>query len=67
MILAQGFEEENTRWYYFRWFYDLGYKLIIKVCLLQIIFGIIIDAFSRIFSSIISLCTKNFIELRGQN
>ena len=40
--------------YYARMFYDLSFKCVVKICILNIIFGIIIDTFASKFFFIVN-------------
>ena len=43
-IVAMTYEVKNR--YYARLIYDLSFKCIVKICILNIIFGIIVDTFA---------------------
>lgn len=48
MIVRQSYNEDNHLRYYIRFFYDITCFMIVNVVFMNIIFGIIIDAFAAL-------------------
>ena len=61
MTQPQPYNVENMSRWYLRFFIDLTFFMLIKMAILNIIFGVIIDTFACIFMCIY------IIELRDEN